>query len=191
MRHDCDSRSGFTLIEVLIVAMIIATITGMSLMVLPAVVAATKADSGATQLTAHLRMAREQSITERRNVEVRFVAPDRLECWRDDIDAAGDPAGQTLILETVLEQGIQYTRFAAVPDTPDGFGAGVTPVEFTGNDPWRFTSEGQLVDVNGDVVNGTVFLGRPQQVDSARAVTVFGPTALLREWSWNGSGWVE
>ena len=191
MRHTCDSRSGFTLIEVLIVAMIIATITGMSLMVMPGVVAATKADSGATQLTSLLRMAREQSITERRNVELRFVAPNRVECWRDDIDAAGDPDGQTLIFETVLEQGIEYTRFAAVPDTPDGFGGGVTAVEFTGNDPWRFTSEGQLVDVNGDVVNGTVFLGRPQQVDRARAVTMFGPTALLREWSWNGSGWVE
>jgi len=26
---------------------------------------------------------------------------------------------------------------------------------------------------------------------SARAITIFGPTALIRAWRWNGRDWVE
>ena len=78
-----------------------------------------------------------------------------------------------------------------MPDTPDGFAAGAGGIEFTGAEPWSFTSEGTLVDVNGDVVNGTVFLGIPDQPATGRAVTLFGATAYLREWRWNGRGWVE
>jgi len=48
-----------------------------------------------------------------------------------------------------------------------------------------------LVDSNGDVLNGTLFLAIPNQTSSARAITVFGTTALLRYWRWDGSKWVD
>lgn len=190
-RPSWGSTRGFTLIEILIVAMVISTLTGMAMIVMPGVIAATKSDSGSVRLTGLLRTAREQSITERRNIEIRFVAPNLLETWRDDVNGDGTPAGQTRIVQTVLEQGVEYVRFDGVADTPDAFGGGVGAVDFTGAGPWRFTTEGQLVDVNGDIVNGTVFVGRPFQRDTARAVTLFGPTALLREWRWNGARWTE
>jgi hypothetical protein len=41
------------------------------------------------------------------------------------------------------------------------------------------------------VLDGSVFLAITGQVNSARAVTVFGTTALLRGWKWNGVRWVE
>lgn len=185
------SERGFTLLEVIIVGMVAATIAATSMMVLPGVIEAARGTSGASQLTAALRLAREQSISERRNIEVRFVAPNRLECWRDDVDASGALAGQTLIQSAVLEQGVTYQRFDGVPDTPDGFASGPDPITFTGAAPWRFTTEGLVVDANGDVVNGTLFLGLPLRPDSARAVSLFGPTAAIREWRWNGAAWTE
>jgi len=191
MRHSLASRQGFTLVEVLIVSMTIATLMGLSMMVLPGVLEATKADSGAQQLVGVLRTVREQAITERRHIEIRFIPPNRIEAWRDDIDDNDQPAGQSLVHETTLEQGIEYQRYPGVADTPDGFAVGALPVEFTGVAPWRFTSEGQVVDANGDVVNGSVFVGRPMESDTARAITLFGATALLRDWRWNGAGWVE
>jgi prepilin-type N-terminal cleavage/methylation domain-containing protein len=188
---------GFTLLEVLIVAMVAATLLATALMVLPGVVEAARSDSGSSQLGAVLRQAREQSISERRNIEIRFIGPNRVEAWRDDIDANGVVDGQTLVQEAVLEQGVVYGRFDGMPDTPDGFAdvgaftaAGGAAV-FTGVGPWRFTTEGQLVDANGDVVNGTVFLGQQFRPDTARAVSLFGPTALIRDWRWNGAGWIE
>lgn len=190
MRHVMAER-GFTLLEVLIVSMVTATLFAASMMVLPGVIEAARGSSGSSQLTAILRLSREQSIAERRNVEIRFVAPNRVEGWRDDLDADGAMVGQTLVQEGVLEQGVIYARFVGVPDTPDGFSAAAAPVVFTGAMPWRFTTEGQLVDANGDVVNGTVFLGIPQRPDTARAVSLFGPTAVIREWRWNGAAWEE
>ncbi|WP_291981863.1 type II secretion system protein [Luteitalea sp.] len=190
-RHRLTSAAGFTLIEVLITVTIVGVLLSMSLLVLPGAIAAAKADSGSSQLSALLRTAREQAVTERRNVEVRFQAPDAIEAWREDIDANGAQIGQTLVQQVFIGERMELRRFIELPDTPDGFSAGATAVEFTGAAPWSFTSEGTLVDANGDVVNGTVFLGRPFEPLSARAVTLFGPTALLREWQWNGRAWTE
>jgi prepilin-type N-terminal cleavage/methylation domain-containing protein len=198
MSQPCSSARGFTLIEVLMVAMVLATVTGMALMVLPGVLEATKADSGTSQLETLLRSCREQAITQRRNMQVVFVDPDRAQCLRRELQVDGlgvttESGVLTLVQEVILEQGMTYLRFAGVnpADTPNAFSPGVASRDFTGAAPWWFTPEGTFVDANGDVTNGTVFLGRPQQIDTARAVTVFGSTALLETWRWNGSEWVN
>jgi hypothetical protein len=166
-----------------------ATLMAAALMVLPGVIQAAKGSSGSSQLVAVLRLAREQSISERRNIEVRFVEPNRVECWRDDVDENGNLTGQTLVQASILEQGVAYERFDGVADTPDAFAPGGNEVTFTGAAPWRFTTEGQVVDANGDVVNGTVFMGLPLRPDTARAISLFGATAIIREWRWDGARW--
>lgn len=190
-RRSSSSAAGFTLIEVLITGTIISVLLAIGALVLPGVLTAAKADSGSSQLATLLRTAREQAITERRNVEIRFIGPDRAEAWREDIDDNGVQTGVTLVQEVFIGERMELRRFPELPDTPDGFGPGADPVAFTGAAPWCFTSEGTLVDANGDVVNGTVFLGQPFAPLTARAVTLFGPTALLREWQWNGQAWTE
>ena len=52
-----------------------------------------------------------------------------------------------------------------------------------------FTSDGSFIDSAGDVSNGTILLGVQGQTMTARAVTVFGATGLLRSWRWRGSKW--
>ena len=80
-------------------------------------------------------------------------------------------------------------------DTPDGFATGPPAqpgaVAFGALATRTFTSQGTLVDANGDILNGTLFLAIPNQQNSARAITVFGTTALLRYWRWDGSKWVD
>lgn len=166
MGQNSMSTRGFTLIELLIVLLVLGTLFGISMMVLPGMIMAAKADSGSTQITALLRAVRERSITERRNIEIRFIAPNRVEAWRDDINENGLPVDQTLVQESIVEQGMEFERFVTVPDTPDGFAAGGNALEFTGAAPWRFSTEGTLVDANGDVVNGTVFLGQPRRPEA-------------------------
>jgi hypothetical protein len=101
------------------------------------------------------------------------------------------PSGTlTLISDTELEGGQNFVVFAALPDTPDLFGK-TAAIKFTGTGPWMFTSDGSFIDSNGDVSNGTVFLGVPNQPFTARAVTVFGVTGLMRAWKWRGSTWFE
>ena len=191
LRHS-RPEAGFTLIEVLVTLAIIGVLVGMSLFVLPSMVTIAKADSGSSQAVSALRTCRELAITQRRNVEVGFEGVQRIVCRRREIDADGRASGVlTVTQEVELGERVEFQRFPGVPDTPDGFAAGAGGIEFTGAEPWSFTSEGTLVDVNGDVVNCTVFLGIPDQPATGRAVTLFGATAYLREWRWNGRGWVE
>lgn len=185
------SETGFTLLEMLIVMATVGIIFAMSMLVLPGVLEAARADAGSTRLSTVLRTAREQAISERRNIEIRFELPDRIEVARIEVDGTGSPTGETILHDIILGERMQFLRLEETGDTPDGFGAGPGAITFTGNAPWRFTTEGQLVDANGDVVNGTLFVSVPQLPLTARAVTLFGPTALLREWSWNGGTWTD
>lgn len=185
------SQAGFTLLEVLITAAIVSTLLATAVLVMPGALSAAKADSGTARLATLLRTAREQAISERRNVEIRFFVPDRAEAWRVEIDDDGDRVGETLVQQVVFGERMELQRFAEMPDTPDGFAAAPDPVVFTGAAPWCFTSEGTLVDANGDVVNGSVFIGQPFEPLTGRAITLFGPTALLREWQWDGRAWTE
>lgn len=180
------SVAGFTIIELLVVIGIACTLAAMAALLTPAALGIAKADSGAVRLAAALRTAREQAISQRRNVRVAFDAPNQVVVSRVEV-----PSGTTTAISTVaLEDGVRFLQFDGVPDTPDAFGSG-SPTSFGTATTIAFTSEGQLVDQHGDPVNGTIFLGRYDDPTSARAVTVFGPTALIRQWRWNGRQWTD
>ena len=52
-----------------------------------------------------------------------------------------------------------------------------------------FTADGLFVDQAGNLVNGSIFIGELGKPLSARAVTVFAPTAGIRTYRWTGSAW--
>ena len=185
MRMDVNDESGFSLLEIMMVVGLMGILAAMASIVGPSFVHHAKAEAGIEQVLEVLRVGRETAISQRRNVEVRFVGNNGIQLARQDI-----PAGTTVLSTVLLENRVQFLLVAGVPDTPDAFGnATATAFGPTGNR--LFTSEGTFVDNNGDVLNGSIFLAIPGQANSSRAVTVFGTTALLRAWHWNGSRWVD
>ena len=182
----CGSTSGFTVTELVATAGIIATMAAMATLVMPGALTSARADGGSARLTAVLRVAREQAITQRRTVRITFTPPNRIVVTRVEVPG---PA-TTVLSDANLEEGMAFQLFPGVPDTPDAFGR-ASATSFGTATTLAFTSEGSFVDQNGDPVNGTVFLGRANQPTSARAVTVFGPTALVRNWRWNGGQWTR
>ena len=54
-----------------------------------------------------------------------------------------------------------------------------------------FTSDGSFMNANGDVMNGTLFIGVRNDPLPARAITIFGASGAMRLWKWNGRAWVE
>lgn len=179
------SEAGFTLPEMLITIAIIATISAISVAVMPSVLTNMRSDSSVAQALNIVRLARDRAIAERRNIELNFVTPNKIEIVREEIPG---PA-TTLLSTTYLENNQEFMQFIGLPDTPDAFGV-TGPIAF--NSPKIiFTSEGTLVDSVGDPLNGTVFLGIEGQTTTARAITIFGPTALLQVWKWDGSKWTE
>ena len=168
------------------VSALLVVLAGMAVGVMPAVVARAKGESGAASLMAQLATVREQSVAQRRLIRVEFLEKNRLLVSRVEVPG---PA-TTVILDTRFEGGVEFARFAGLPDTPELFGASAA-VDFGPATTFHFTSEGTFVDQNGDELNGTVFMGLPYNSKTAQAVTIFGPAATVRAWRWTGTQWVE
>ena len=180
------AAEGFTLLELLIVIAVTGILLGSTVMVASTVMSQSRADAATVSVVNTLSLARTRALTERRNFQVNFIMPNRIQVARVEL-TTNVP---TIVSDTVLENGYRFERYSGLPDTPDQFG-GTTATSF-GPSPTRlFTSEGALVDAGGDVLNGSIFLGRNGVSSSARAVTVFGVTGLLRAWKWTGQEWAE
>jgi prepilin-type N-terminal cleavage/methylation domain-containing protein len=185
------NEAGFTLLEVLVVVALIGTLVAMAIMVSPSFLRLAKADSGVSQVLDVLRLARDTAVSQRRNVIVRPVGLNALQTVRQDIGAGGAVTGTTVLRTVEFENGVQFRLEPGVPNTPDLFPMNGTPISFGPSPTRMFTSEGTFVDQQGDPLNGTFFLARPNDPLSVRAITIFGPTALIRVWQWNGRQWVE
>ena len=179
-------HSGYSLVEILVVLALIAVVAGMAVPISSTFLHQRKADSGVVAAMAAVTAARDRAVAERRNIEITFVDPNKI--WLSRVEVS-DGSLSSIQLFT-LDNGLRFIKYAGVPDTPDAFG-GAAATAFSGDLPVMFGSDGSLLDANGDVVNGSIFVGLPQQPDSARAVTIFGATGLTRAWKWRGGRWME
>jgi len=175
--------AGYSVVELLVTLAMAAIVLGMSVGFYPRAVSIVRGDADLRVLYWEMKSARETAISQRRLVEVRFTPPNMITSVRHEI-----PNGTTVLSNAVLEHGTQFLLFAGQPDTPDGFGR-LTATYFNGVAAVMFTSDGQLTDANGNPVNGSVFLGQPGKPDTARSLTVFGPTATIRTYRWTGANW--
>jgi prepilin-type N-terminal cleavage/methylation domain-containing protein len=183
------SARGFTILEVLIVIAIATVLAGVGLGVTTTVVRMSRGEPAAQQLDAFLKRYREVAVARRRDIEIRFLAPNQVQSLQRAIP---DPPAATpapTVLETMTFEGyVGYRIFSGVPDTPNLFG-NLAPVALGGVTPVMFSSEGAFVDVGGNPVNATLSLGIEDDQLSATAVTILGATATIERWRWNGTSW--
>lgn len=189
-RRPAAVAAGFTLVETLFVLAIGAVLAALAMPVTSQYITWARADSSIEATLRSIAIGRDLAIAERRNIELTFVTPNIIRLDREEIDSTGATVGTTTIQEVMLENGQQFVKFTGLPDTPDAFGNG-SAITFGGTAPFMFASDGTLVDSSGDVVNGTVLIGVPNQEQTARAVTIFGASGLLRSWKWRGSSWAK
>lgn len=189
----CQQRlwkaAGFSLIEVLVVLGVASVVMATAVLMMPGAIRDARADGGMTVVVSELRRAKDLAVTQRRDMEVRFILPNEIQVWRQEVPIS---QGLTRISTVRLENNNEFLLMPGLPDTPDGFGNG-SAIEFDSAPALFFRSEGMFTDANAnlDPLNGTVFLGVRNQPQTARAVTVFGPTALIRGFRWTGAQWVE
>jgi prepilin-type N-terminal cleavage/methylation domain-containing protein len=189
MHAQHDRQRGFSVIELLVTMGLMATIIAMAILMTKSTVGSTKGDSAVQALTGLLREARERAIADRRNIEVAFTDPNRIELRRREVDGITETGVTTLVGSTDLEGGVRFRPLpTTVPDTPDAFGR-TAAVDFGSATTLIFTSEGTFVNQSGEPLNGTVFLAIPGDEMSIRAITIFGPTALVHGYRWNGNAW--
>jgi prepilin-type N-terminal cleavage/methylation domain-containing protein len=180
-----DSR-GFTLVEMLMTLAVLGTVLAMAVGVMPSLVNSARMDSATTSALNAVELARNRAVGERRDFRVVFTSPNSIQVVRLEVPG---PA-TTTVLNTYLDNGQQFSLFTGVPDTPDTFG-NASAIAFGTTPTIEFTSDGSLLDSSGDPVNGTVFFGDPKTVNSARALTIFGSTGLIKAWKWDGAKWTQ
>lgn len=186
---------GFSLLEILVVVGLISVICGMAVMSLSAPLRSAQANSGLASMVAGLRGVRQQAIARRRNQLLTFFPPNQWLIQEesqpgDPLLPPAPPAGQRPTLAG-------YARFnlpGSLPDTPMGFGAcaDICINNQNGGPPvMKFTTTGGFTDGAGNPINGTVFIGQPGKLSTARAITILGSTGRVRSYSWDGAVWRE
>lgn len=175
--------AGFSLIELIGVMVLMVSVLGIGLGGFTIALNTVRGDASMNIVLWQLKLARETAINQRRDVEVRFTPPNFLSVVRHDL-----PNGETTVSTAVLEHQAEFMTFDAIPDTPDGFGKNGA-ISFGEATVYMFDSEGQLTDDSGNIINGTVFIGKADTPMTARALTVFGPTSTIRTYRWNGAAW--
>lgn len=178
-----SNERGFSFVEILVVLAIMSAMFGLASGITMDSVHQAKAASATSALMNIIELGRNQATSQRRDFQLVFTAPDQIQLFRLEL-----PSGSTLVAKRYLEEEQTFTRFGTLPDTPDAFGH-TGAIAFGSTPTIRFTSDGSLIDSSGDILNGTLFLATKDKIETARAVTIFGATGLIRSWKWSGTVW--
>ncbi len=180
------SHAGFTLVEMMVTLSISAIVGGMATARLTDVRRTIQSDGAMRAVMSEMNTARDMAVTQRRNMEVQFTGGSWIRVIRHEA-----PGIVTTALRGVaLESNARFGLTVGVPDTPDAFG-NLNPVSFGAAQSVMFSTDGTLIDENGNPLNGTVFLTIDGQQVSARAVTVLGATGRIRGYRWFGGVWTR
>jgi len=200
------AQGGFSLLELMLTLGIILILSGVTFYSLqPALKQARVTTAYDTTLMA-LRNTRQLAVTQRKRYIVAFAAPGTITIsyWGKGVPV--DPA--PVVVQTYnLPVDVQFTVIAGQPTAPtavpDGFGGGTTAIDFgqalaIGTQPSvMFMPDGSSQDALGlgYYNSGVVYVGRPGELESMRAVTVFGTTGRVRGWRLaqqaGGPTWVQ
>jgi prepilin-type N-terminal cleavage/methylation domain-containing protein len=209
MKRRIKPESGFSLIELLTVVLVVSVLTAIAVMITDGTQRGYKANAARDLVVTQLRFARELATSKRRNVRVDFILPNKIQLTVEYLpgEAAGNAIAPVYLNDGDhgVTTGAQFYVFPTLLDTPMGFGntQAINLAQPSGGGAWgvMFTTSGALVGTsslaamnligNSNPVNATIFVGIPPKVNTARAITVLGGTGRVRSYTWSGTRWME
>lgn len=190
------NHRGFSLLEMMMVVAITMILAGITFISLQPMLKQAHVDSAYNTVLMTMRNCRSRAVTERKRYIIAFTAPGTITVSYWGVGTPVAPA--PVVVQTLaLPNDIQFMVQTGMPSTsatvPDGFGNGGTAIDFgqalgLGSLNYvMFMPDGSAQDTsnpggNGNLNNGIVYLGRPNELTSMRAVTVFGSTGRIRGW---------
>jgi type II secretory pathway pseudopilin PulG len=188
---------GFSMLEMLIVITIGMILTGITFISLQPVLKQAHVNSAYDTTLMALRNYRSRAITERVRYIVAFTAPGTITISSWGVGTPVAPA-PVVVSTLTLPSDVQFMVQAGMPSTPttvpDGFGVGSIALDFgqglgAGSLNYvMFMPDGTSQDQSnpgggsGNLNSGVLYLGRPNELLSMRAITVFGATGRIRGW---------
>jgi prepilin-type N-terminal cleavage/methylation domain-containing protein len=194
------NNRGFSLLELMIVLAVGLTMAGVSFMALMPLFQKNHVDQAYDTTLGVIRNYRNQSITQSKRYIVYFTAPRTITVQYWGVGVPVSPAPVTIATYT-LPQDIQFAVQLGFPNPgPDNFGTGTiantfNPCALTGTNCLIFYPDGSAQDDLGNFSNGVLYLTRPGDMYSSRAIDVFGTTGRIRGWRLYNQGgnnkWVQ
>jgi prepilin-type N-terminal cleavage/methylation domain-containing protein len=178
---------GFSLLELLIVISIGLTMAGITFMAMKPLFNQNHVDQAYDTTLSVIRTYRNQSIIQSKRYIVFFSAPGTITVQYWGVGVPISPAPVTVATYT-LPNDIQFAVQAGFPNPgPDNFGTGTTAVTINncalvGQSCLIFYPDGSAQDDLGNFNSGVVYLSRPADLYSSRAVSIFGTTGRIRGW---------
>src|SRR5579862_1666263 len=149
-----------------------------------------------------IRNYRNQAIIQNKRYILLFTAPGTItvQYWGYVPPPAVSPAPVTVATFT-LPSDIQFAVQAGFPNPgPDNFGTGTSAITvnncaLVGTNCLIFYPDGSAQDDQGNFNSGVVYLTRPTDMYSSRALSIFGTTGRIRGWRLYNQGgsnkWVQ
>jgi len=195
-----SEKRGFSLLELLVTISIGLTMAGVTFVALMPLFKQNNVDTAYDTTISVIRNYRNQSISQSRRYILTFTAPGTItvQYWGVAVPVSPPPV---TVATVTLPPDIQFAVQAGFPAAaPDSFGAGGTAIDFDqgmglGSQNYiMFMPDGSSQDTLGNYNSGVVYLTRPGDMDSSRAISVFGTTGRVRGWrlySQSGNTWVQ
>jgi len=195
MKCQVKRQSGFSLLEAIVVIGIMMLLMGMAIIQSFGSTENYIVNSALDTVTGQLRVARQIAINQRRNVLLTISTGTTPQTVSYQVVPVGNEV-QPAAVTVQLPPQTQFILENGVPDTPMNFGnsAAIYIGGLSGGPAtMQFTSTGQFTDGTGfNTMNGTLFIGIPNQPNTARAVTIMGGTGRVRPYTYLGNNtWTE
>lgn len=191
------SMRGFSMVEMLIVIAVGLIVTGIGTMTLQPMLRSIRVSNGYNTTLGTLRYARQLAIAKR---NIYMVTLNKVAVPNTITITDTNPLNPKVIETVTLPSDVKFDNESGIPNsiatTPDGFGTGSNAIDFAqppatglGNIVY-FYPDGSARDVSSNINNGVVYIARPGELMSSRAITLWGTTGRLRGWRLNTNGTV-
>ena len=180
------SQSGFSIAELVVTVGVLMVGGGIAVMNISGALRGAHVETAYQNTLDQLRFARQVAIDKRTVCRVDFAAPGTISVTQAFAD------GTPVTTETItLPADVQYTIVTGMPTppaaTPDNLGNGNVAIDFDrvaggSGTTIFFQPDGSALDANGRVNDGVIYMARPNELNSARAITLLGTTGRIRGW---------
>ena len=205
-RHRGQRANGFSLIEMTMVVALIIILASITFISLVPVMKQQRVTNAYNTTLAAMRQARDNAVAQRTSYSVTFSSaaiPNTITVTPTLLGFQGDQNTTVYQLPTDITFNAQPTLASTPP--PDSYGSGLLAIDFGytanggtgGASTIYFCPDGSAQDAEGGAGNchgswdgGVVYLARPGELTSSRAVTLWGGTGRIHGWRIysNGSG---
>jgi len=180
---------GFSLLETMVVLAIIVVVTAMSMMILQPALQSQRVTNAYNTTLMAMRQARDLAVAQRQTYFVTFT---HINNKPPDTVIITQGATGTVVSTFQLPLDLAFEAETGIPTaagtTPDNFGLGAAAIDFDQNvaggtpNVIYFMPDGTGQDVAGNINNGVLYIARPGELYSSRAITFWGATGRLRGW---------